>query len=256
MNPLISKSIKTIIFFIFCIVLSYQGQAQVSGEIDYGVKLLFNPVDSLDQLEKEAKKEPDLIDFSRKIEQSRKLLPLLKFTLKFNNSKAFYFRQAIMANDFDENVLEYALILSNAKENHFTDLSSNSIIVYKESELGEKKYLVKKKNHNWKLSDETKEIAGYLCRKATTQEKRNEIITLKITAWYAPDLPYNFGPKNFAGLPGMILGLEEHGFYFYAKDVNLKEKERKIKQPKGEIIEEENYIQLVEQYYEDVINNY
>ena len=58
--------------------------------------------------------------------------------------------------------------------------------------------------YNWNLHSETKELIGYLCKKATTtvnKEGRN----LTIVAWYTNEIPISDGPKDYTGLPGLIL---------------------------------------------------
>src|SRR5690625_7459245 len=59
----------------------------------------------------------------------------------------------------------------------------------------------------WEIHDEIKEIQGYTCIKATTNivEPAMDFTT---TVWYAPDLPFPFGPKEFRDLPGLILAME------------------------------------------------
>ncbi|MBB4805128.1 GLPGLI family protein [Chryseobacterium defluvii] len=51
----------------------------------------------------------------------------------------------------------------------------------------------------WKISDETKNVQGYILQKATTTfGGRNW------TAWFSKDIPFNEGPFKFRGLPGLI----------------------------------------------------
>ncbi len=57
----------------------------------------------------------------------------------------------------------------------------------------------------WKILNEIKEVAGYLCMKAETRD------TLKgqiIHAWFAEKIPTQAGPEMMGGLPGLILGLD------------------------------------------------
>lgn len=56
---------------------------------------------------------------------------------------------------------------------------------------------------NWKITPDTRTIAGIECRKATA------IImdTVFVVAFYADQVVTPGGPESFAGLPGMILGL-------------------------------------------------
>ncbi|HEX5655068.1 MAG TPA: GLPGLI family protein [Chitinophagaceae bacterium] len=59
-------------------------------------------------------------------------------------------------------------------------------------------------NFNWKLSpNETREIAGFTCRKATG------IIfdSVYVFAFYTDEITVSGGPMGISGLPGMILGI-------------------------------------------------
>lgn len=56
---------------------------------------------------------------------------------------------------------------------------------------------------HWKITDETRTIAGFNCRRA------NAIImdTIYVVAFYTDEILANGGPESFSGLPGMILGV-------------------------------------------------
>lgn len=58
-------------------------------------------------------------------------------------------------------------------------------------------------NIRWKITNDTRNIAGFECRKAIG------IIgdTLAVFAFYTDELMVNGGPEGIHGLPGMILGL-------------------------------------------------
>lgn len=55
----------------------------------------------------------------------------------------------------------------------------------------------------WKITDETRVIAGFNCRRA------NAIImdSIYVVAFYTDEILTNGGPESFTGLPGMILGV-------------------------------------------------
>ena len=56
---------------------------------------------------------------------------------------------------------------------------------------------------NWKITPDTRTIAGMECRKATAVI----LDTVFVVAFYAEQIVTPGGPESFAGLPGMILGL-------------------------------------------------
>lgn len=57
----------------------------------------------------------------------------------------------------------------------------------------------------WKIGNQIKEVAGYICMKAETEDP---IKKQKITAWFAQDIPVSAGPERMSGLPGLILALD------------------------------------------------
>lgn len=53
---------------------------------------------------------------------------------------------------------------------------------------------------DWTLTDETQEILGHNCQKATCRFRGRDFV-----AWFASDIPVQGGPWKFGGLPGCIL---------------------------------------------------
>ena len=78
-----------------------------------------------------------------------------------------------------------------------------------------KKYVVEDviPKYKWKILNELKEVAGYVCMKAETKDTVNNIV---IHAWFTDKIPEISGPEGFAGLPGMILALD-----FNDDDINI-----------------------------------
>lgn len=84
-------------------------------------------------------------------------------------------------------------------------------------------YLIKDtlRSIHWKLTEETRDIAGFQCRRA------NALIadSIYIVAYYAEAIPAKGGPESFNGLPGMILGVaipHEH-ITIFAKRVDTED---------------------------------
>ena len=68
----------------------------------------------------------------------------------------------------------------------------------------------------WKMTDETRVIAGFNCRRA------NAMImdSIYVVAFYTDEILTTGGPESFSGLPGMILGValpHEHITWFATK---------------------------------------
>ena len=70
-----------------------------------------------------------------------------------------------------------------------------------------KTYIVEDSLHvpAWKIGNQIKEVAGYICMSAETQDT---IRNYKVTAWFAQDIPVPAGPERLNGLPGLILALD------------------------------------------------
>ena len=71
----------------------------------------------------------------------------------------------------------------------------------------------------WKITESSRKIAGYACRKAVWQANDST----RIYAWFSYEIVPATGPESFNGLPGTILGLatEDGGVVYFAKKVEV-----------------------------------
>jgi GLPGLI family protein len=166
-----------------------------------------------------------------------------KFVLKFKNSESSFVREATLVSDEDKDLDKLAFIRFTSEANYFVDKTNNfEICEHIDGQLEKKENV----NINWEITTESKKIDEYICYKALYNKKfiardGKEKTTL-ITAWYAPSLPYSFGPKDYFGLPGLILELQEKETTFYATNIKfLSDDKINIKFPTGKIISEEQY---------------
>lgn len=123
----------------------------------------------------------------------------LKSTLSFANNKTNFIPAEAEGNNtfFGNNAMvsQNNIIFSDFDAHTFIDQKS----VFEET------FLVKDSTRSirWKITDETREIAGFMCRRA------NALIldSVYVVAFYAEKIPVSGGPESFNGLPGMILGV-------------------------------------------------
>jgi len=83
----------------------------------------------------------------------------------------------------------------------------------------------------WKILNQLKDIAGYVCMKAETVEP---IKGQKLTAWFAGDIPVSAGPEQSFGLPGLIMELDinDGDVVITATNVEWKSVEKEASLPK------------------------
>ena len=74
-------------------------------------------------------------------------------------------------------------------------------------------------DRTWHISEGTRKIAGYHCRKAVWRANDST----RVYAWFSYDIVPSTGPESFNGLPGTILGLatEDGGVVYFAKKVEI-----------------------------------
>ena len=116
-------------------------------------------------------------------------------------------------------------------------------------------------SYDWELTGETKNIGNYTCYKAVF-EKEEESVEIKmidgevkeekgmkkrtIVAWYTPDVSISNGPKNFGGLPGLILEVNDGNETIMCSELVLNpSKTIDIKEPtKGKQVSREKFSEI------------
>lgn len=82
-----------------------------------------------------------------------------------------------------------------------------------------------KKGYQWTLTNESKNIEGFKCYKATspvfTDGVINTNVKFGIIAWYCPEIPIGLGPCGYGDLPGLILELQLPPGSFVATKIEL-----------------------------------
>jgi GLPGLI family protein len=169
------------------------------------------------------------------------------FTLEFNKNRSRFISSNTLEseslNDDDLMFNKIATLRFTSDFNYYLD-KEKEIELFQQIDgvLIQKKYEYKK----WIVSNESKVIDKYLCYKAeyikTFIGRDNKEKKIKVIAWFAPSLPYNYGPKDYNGLPGLVLELQEKDTTYFAAIINLSFKsEFNVEFPKGRTVTQEEY---------------
>jgi len=145
----------------------------------------------------------------------------------------------------------------NRLNNNSSNFNNNSIYInYKEERFAHQKFLLDKRflikdsiyKLNWKITSASKNIGKYICYKAILRKdthNKDFFLRLKrdyIEAWFAPELPYKYGPMLYNGLPGLILETNDGKTTIVCTSIELKKEVSKIKEPKkGKIVSKDKY---------------
>lgn len=215
------------IFFLF-FTINFFSQ---SGIITYNIKV-----------EVQEGKVPE--NFARQLKKSLDYANKQQFELVFTKNKSKFnpLQKVSIDNDYDQKTETLARLAFSTGSDFFYDNQLKTEIEKK----GDGTLLKAiNSNTNWEISTESKKISSYLCYKAILKisfVNRKGVSGIQtITAWFAPSLPFPFGPKNFYGLPGLILELQENKTTYLATKIELTDKEFKIDFPKGKTITKEEY---------------
>ena len=182
--------------------------------------------------------------FSELLKKSLDYANKQKFELTFTKNKSRFnpIQRSNIENDYDQKAETLARLAFSTGSDFFYDNQLETEIEKK----GDGTLLKAiNSNTNWEITTESKTISSYLCYKAILKisfvNRKGVSGIHTITAWFAPSLPFPFGPKNFYGLPGLILELHENKTTYLATKIVLTDKEFKIDFPKGKTIPKEEY---------------
>ena len=164
------------------------------------------------------------------------------FKIFFNKS---YSNFTVVEQMTDENVDGFYNILAKiivSNYDYYYDYSNNKLLeLDRDGTLLEQELQILP----WLITTDTKIIDKYQCYKATyTFEylaRDQKIKERTATAWFAPSLPYPYGPKNYFGLPGLILELNENDITFLVSKIEFSDVEIEIKLPKQKRIEKASF---------------
>lgn len=137
-----------------------------------------------------------------------------------------------------------------------------------ETEVFDKAFLVT--DHlalpQWELTNETKNIGNYKVQKALWKidkevmvfgEEKPQIKTDQIVAWFSPEIPIANGPKQYWGLPGLILELQDGAITYICQKIEINTNTVEITKPnKGQKVNKAELEQIIKDKTEEIYKKY
>ncbi|MFK5983711.1 MAG: GLPGLI family protein [Flavobacteriaceae bacterium] len=208
-------------------------------------------------------------------EMQQQMMTMLKkqfekeYTLEFNNKESLY-KEAENLESPTGNTSGMQIVVAGSGEGDilYKNLAENRYAT--QSDVFGKIFLINDAidQPEWKLEKETKNIGEYTCFKATykrkamtsssmtmsvnskTAPKEPEVkeIEQTITAWYTLQIPVKHGPRNYSGLPGLILEVSDGSETILCSKIVINPKDGiSIEEPKkGKKVNQEEYEDIME----------
>lgn len=205
---------QLIVFFVLLHVFISEVQAQkipfvTSGTIEFNKTINMHAV-----LGRMGMQNPSLAPVIEEYKRTRNKFLIQKSVLAFSKDRTLY---KPIETDKDPAITYFNNDPLLSQLNIvFTDLKTKQKIIQKK--VYEETYLLEQNSQQpkWKITDETREIAGYMCRRANGLW----MDSIYVVAFYNDEILAAGGPESFSGLPGMILGIAvpyENVSWFAAK---------------------------------------
>ena len=217
---------KNLHIILLCIGLSFTAYAQkvTKGKITYKVHIqpkgnLYDKIMNNPEYD-EAMKERLLEIFNNNRE--------VKAELEFTETESMY--KVKDGSDYDAKKLNFSRTAAGGDDLFYTNFSKGTQFYNHEDKVANEWLLITYNNMKWKVTEETKTILGYLCYKAVEidKEKKEKFIS---TVWFTKELPFSIGPKDYGGLPGIILEVKMSNRTFVAEKIDLNPKRINIVAP-------------------------
>lgn len=197
-----------------------------------------------------------------------------EFLLTFNNTESTWKEKESLGGvpaKASSNGMEIMVMSSNENEILYKDVAKK--IYERATEIMGKRFIVKDelKDYQWKLIPEYKKIGEYNCQKAiyervvdskrfSTGMEEMEITkdTITTVAWFTMNIPVSNGPKDYYGLPGLILELKTGRQVLICTRLEINPlKPITIEKPKkGKVVDSKTYNEIEEEKLKEMMSRY
>jgi len=191
-----------IIFLLLCISTTLFSQ-KISGKITYVVSM--EPISEkiIDSVSKKNILKKTRMD--KWVQNILKNTPNVNAFLSFSKEESLYKVEDEMQND-GKSIFNMNRIFAGGDNKYYKNTATKE--QFRESSTFGDLLLIEMLPKKWQITQETKKIGNYVCFKAIDIESKNT--KMKPLVWFTPEIPVSFGPKEFSGLPGLVLLVEMH----------------------------------------------
>jgi GLPGLI family protein len=236
---------KKIILFAASLILAVSARAQHAHFTNSGTIEFERRTNAYALIQKSINKDNEAwlqpaFDYYKKNNPQFKVLTA---KLTFNDDKTLF---TPTEADPPANLIMSDSPMLNQYNTIFSDLTTQSGVTQKK--VFEQTYLLKDslRKIKWKITDETRDIAGYTCRRANGLY----LDSIYVVAFYTTRIPVPGGPESFNGLPGMILGValpHENMTWFATKITTVSVADNTLVAPKkGKVTNEKDLLKTLE----------
>jgi len=213
-------------------------QHPISGVVEY-------TIESIDPIKESGFAVDNNYDENKKKELIEIFTQPAYFIMKFTSNESLYKCKENSTMNSDSNKkpkLNFLQTFGGGSNGIYYSNSNEKNTLAQKSAFGEL-LLISYQFPNWELTSETKKIGDFVCYKAIKKQNNRKSKTLE-EAWYTSEIPVQFGPNIYNGLPGLVLEVKVGKLRIIASKINLKDEKKIIieKPDKGTRISEEDYI--------------
>lgn len=211
----------------------------------------------------------------KQMEEQMKKMFQKTFILSFSKSKSIYKEDIKLNSPKPKPGGMNVMVIGSGGGSDILFKDVNKKRYVNKTEVMGKRFLIKDSipNFEWELSSETKNIGNYTCYKATfsREEKQAQlnmddgevkemakIVKIVTTAWYTAEIPVSNGPREFGGLPGLILELNEGKLTIVCTEIVINPSEKiEIEEPsQGKVISQENYDKIMDEKSKEMLERF
>lgn len=174
------------------------------------------------------------------------------YVLKFNSKEAISYIDESLAVGNDEYYYVHMIAKAVIGEGVYYQNKLDKLVLWETDIMGSNLLVHDTLGVGWKITNQTKNIGKYKVVKAIkdceTCNKFDEV-------WFAPSINVPFGPREFCGLPGLVLEVKRKSHIFKLESITFKDKEIEIQKPtKGRKITAQEYHELTNRAREQARN--